>query len=75
MIEIILGLLTGSLLGTWWRYRRTKKASPASSCSEAVAAAAKVPNDGLADALTWTESYLAEIKRRMNQNDQSDATR
>lgn len=41
----------------------------ASTCSEAVAAAAKVPNDALSDALHWTESYLAEIKRRMNQNE------
>jgi hypothetical protein len=42
--------------------------SCSSVCSEAVTAARKVPEDGLKDCLFWTESYLAEIKRRMNQN-------
>ena len=44
--------------------------SCASVCSEAVASAAKVPTDDLAEARAWTESFLAEIKRRMNQNNQ-----
>jgi hypothetical protein len=47
--------------------------SCASVCSEAVAAAAKVPTDDLADARAWTESFLAEIKRRMNQNAKGDS--
>lgn len=45
--------------------------SRAAPCSAAVEAASKVPEDDLEEALVWTESFLATVRRRLaeRQND------